>query len=140
MEGWSLERLADTVKMHQQECWKSSTGQEILLTWTGHGDCKPCNLILLQENTSSSTRGAGGSITTSNNMDMTTTAPHSHACIKFIDLELAGMQYVAYDLAKFWRRRKSANKDNNNEQLTSSYARNRRAFLQTYVDETTINV
>jgi Choline/ethanolamine kinase len=121
MEGWSVERLYDTVRMHQQDL---ESNDQLLLTWTGHGDCKPCNLILLHDNHAGSLETATTTTTT------TTLTPHSS--IKFIDLELTGVQYVAYDLAKFWRRNGTGT---NNE--PSSSTRNRRAFLQTYADETT---
>jgi thiamine kinase-like enzyme len=133
MEGWSLERLSETVHLHQQEL---EANDKLLLTWTGHGDCKPCNLILLAEN--NRLRGAASTTTNSRTMDIPTASPPT-SCIKFIDLELAGLQYVAYDLAKFWRRRRTnAHTEDPLASSTLATRRNRRAFLQTYVEEATM--
>jgi thiamine kinase-like enzyme len=86
--GWTVERLEEAVKRHKAEL----DDLEFPLVATGHGDCKPSNVILTSEG------------------------------VKFIDLELAGTHYRAFDLAKMLR----------TDNPTVSTNLNRRLFLKAY--------
>lgn len=66
---------------------------QLPLTASGHGDCKPSNVLA-----------------------------EFNGSIKFIDLELAGTHYRAFDLAKFWR----------TACATDQTEARRRAFYETY--------
>ena len=88
---WTRSRLASCLDQHKlllestdskmpEFSATSATKTQLEMTGSGHGDCKPSNIILLPcEN------------------------KHQNVSVKLIDLELAGKHYRAYDLAKFWR-------------------------------------
>ena len=100
---WTYDRLYNCIRKHEMELEQD---KDLFVTDTGHGDCKPSNL-LVQDG------------------DSVDHAPR----VRFLDLELAGTHYVAFDIAKLWR--------------TSSYktaaeqvqrTNQRQLFLQTYTE------
>jgi thiamine kinase-like enzyme len=93
--GWTLSRLHHTIEQHREQL----NNLQLPITACGHGDCKPSNVFL------SHTIGTDKSV-------------------QFIDLELAGTHYRAFDLAKFWRTNSNAAID-----ITD---RNRNIFYKAY--------
>jgi thiamine kinase-like enzyme len=93
--GWTLSRLHRTIEQHRQQL----DNLQLPITACGHGDCKPSNVFL------SHTIGTDKSV-------------------KFIDLELAGTHYRAFDVAKFWR--------TNSNAAIESTDRNRNMFYNAY--------
>jgi thiamine kinase-like enzyme len=93
--GWTLSRLHRTIEQHQEQLHTL----QLPITACGHGDCKPSNVFLTD------TIGTDKSV-------------------KFIDLELAGTHYRAFDLAKFWRTNSNAAIDGTD--------RNRNIFYEAY--------
>jgi thiamine kinase-like enzyme len=93
--GWTLSRLHRTIEQHREQLHTL----QLPITACGHGDCKPSNVFLTDK------IGADKSV-------------------KFIDLELAGSHYRAFDLAKFWR--------TNSNAAIDSTDRNRNIFYEAY--------
>ena len=94
---WTHDRLFSCIKRHQSAL--EARNEDFLVTNSGHGDCKPSNLLIGYSDSQTS------------------------PCIRFLDLELAGTHYVAFDLAKLWR---------SSEPLTEKAAERQEAFLETY--------
>jgi thiamine kinase-like enzyme len=93
--GWTLSRLHRTIEQHREQL----QNLQLPITACGHGDFKPSNVFL------SHTIGTDKSV-------------------NFIDLELAGTHYRAFDLAKFWR--------TNSNAAIDSTDRNRNMFYNAY--------
>lgn len=74
---WTFDRLYSCIRNHEAELARED---DLLTTVCGHGDCKPSNLLVQGRN--------HGETPTS---------------VRFLDMELAGRHYIAYDLAKLWR-------------------------------------
>jgi len=96
--GWSLARLYQMVERHREQL----ESLQLPLTASGHGDCKPANVVL-----------------------------DNSSVVKFIDLELAGTHYRAFDIAKFWRTSAATGTASRNHQAHYTQE-NRRAFYQGY--------
>lgn len=77
------------------------------MVWTGHGDLKPSNVMIAH----------GGEATDGHPRNNT-------IIVQFIDLELAGLHYRSFDLAKLFR----------TDTPTVHTAKNRRYFLEVYAD------
>jgi thiamine kinase-like enzyme len=95
--GWTLSRLHRTIEQHREQLHTL----QLPLTACGHGDCKPSNVFLSDNDTIGTDKS-----------------------VKFIDLELAGTHYRAFDLAKFWR--------TNSNAAIDSGDRNRNTFYEAY--------
>ncbi|GKZ00711.1 hypothetical protein MPSEU_001023100 [Mayamaea pseudoterrestris] len=98
--GLTLPRLVDIVKAEHAKLESLS----LPLVACGHGDCKPCNIFVLHNDEETS---------------------GDNVSIRFIDLELAGTHYRAFDLAKFFRT------DAPSELYTKA---NQQAFYQAYLE------
>jgi thiamine kinase-like enzyme len=98
---WTYSRLYDCIMYHESQTRKHR--YTLLTTNTGHGDCKPSNLILH--------------------------CPKSkqHCQLRFLDFELAGRNYVAFDIAKLWR--------SSSPMTLQSRHQTIERFLETYVAE-----
>ena len=112
--AWTYTRLVNCLQQHRDALEKQGN-DKLLITPCGHGDCKPSNLLLLHG---------------SNNDDNGERDDHGHARIRFLDLELAGTHYVAYDLAKLWR---------SSEPLSPTTRDRQRLFLETYAQHAGIH-
>jgi thiamine kinase-like enzyme len=93
--GWTVSRLHHTIEQHREQLHTL----QLPITACGHGDCKPSNVFLTDNDTIGT--------------DMS---------VKFIDLELAGTHYRAFDLAKFWRTNSNDSTDRNRNIFYEAYA------------------
>jgi len=103
----SLEQLRETFNDQKDRLRKALTNDHGGMVQTGHGDFKPSNIMLVdvQQSTTSS------SVTIMRDGE-----------IRFVDWDLTGPNYRAYDVAKLFR----------TNQPTEYTCRNRRYFLETY--------
>jgi thiamine kinase-like enzyme len=93
--GWTLSRLHRTIEQHREQLHTL----QLPISACGHGDCKPSNGFL-----------------TGNDIIGTDKR------VKFIDLELAGTHYRAFDLATFWRTNSNVNIEKNRNIFFEAYA------------------
>ena len=98
--GWTKQRLQQVLERHRSFV-ESNVVTECPTVLLGHGDCKPSNIIL---------------------------APDQG--VQFIDLELAGMHYRGFDIAKYLRTGNNASEND----------RSQRIFLETYREFSTCGV
>jgi thiamine kinase-like enzyme len=104
-QGWTLAKLNAIVQQERSQL----ESLQLPMVVCGHGDCKPANIILLQDDT------------------ITQSQSQSSTQVRFIDLELAGVHYRAFDLAKFFR----------TDSPTEFTKQNQRAFYQAYLETAT---
>eukprot|EP00977_Amphora_coffeiformis_P017715 scaffold5873_cov172-Amphora_coffeaeformis.AAC.12 len=100
---WTYDRLYNCIRNHQSELEQDN----LLVTDSGMGDCKPSNLLVQH----------GDSV-------------EHPTSVRFLDLELAGSHYVAFDIAKLWR---TSNYQTAVEQVQR--AQQQQLFLETYIQQ-----
>ena len=104
--------LLDCIRQHQMRLEEQQSN--LLVTRCGHGDCKPSNLLLYSQDNGDNDNAPLG--------------------VRFLDLELAGTHFVAFDLAKLWR---------SSGRPTSQSREMKHIFLESYAaacDEANVNV
>jgi thiamine kinase-like enzyme len=109
-QGWTLPRIQAIVQAEQDKL----EALNLPVVACGHGDCKPGNIMRLQPEEYARNRNDSEAATTN---------------IQFIDLELSGVHYRAFDLAKFFR----------SDATTSYTPQNQRAFYTSYLEHTAVS-